>query len=372
MARQKKILVVFGTRPEVIKLAPVVARAAETSDLLVEVLATAQHRELLDQASEIFNLRPDYDLGVMTSDQTPADVCARVIAGTDRIIQKAKPDIVMVQGDTITAFAAGLAAFYRGVSVAHVEAGLRSFDIKNPFPEEVNRTLISRFASFNFCPTENARQNLLDEGVADETIFVTGNTVVDAIRDRIDDRFRHNPERLGGVDPKEKKVILVTAHRRESFGEPMEEVFRSLVEIVDQRAGVHVVFPVHPNPRVQEMAARILEGRGRIHLVSPLGYLDFIHLMRDAVVILSDSGGVTEEAPTVATPVLLLRRVTERNEALDAGTARLVGTDRDTITDETLRLLDDETERAKFFVSDNPFGDGRAAQRIIDVLTERL
>ena len=372
MTRRKKILIVFGTRPEVIKLAPVVARAAETDDLLVEVLATAQHRELLDQASEIFNLRPDYDLDVMTGDQTPADVCARVIAGTDGIITKAQPDAVMVQGDTVTAFAAGLAAFYRGVPVAHVEAGLRSFDIHNPFPEEINRTLISRFSSFNFCPTDGARQNLLAEGVSDETIFITGNTVVDAVRDRMDDQFRHDPEHLGGVDPKETPVVLVTAHRRESFGEPMEEVFQALVEIVDRRPGVHVVFPVHPNPRVQELAARILADRDRIHLVGPLGYLDFIHLMRDAVVILSDSGGVTEEAPTVGTPVLLLRRVTERNEALDAGTAVLVGTDRDTITRETLRLLDDETEREKCFASDNPFGDGRAAQRIIDILIERL
>jgi len=372
MAQQKKILIVFGTRPEVIKLAPVVAQTAKTNDLTAEVLATAQHRELLDQASEIFNLRPDYDLDVMTRDQAPADVCARVITGTDEIIRKAKPDAVVVQGDTVTAFAAGLAAFYRGVKVAHVEAGLRSFDIRNPFPEEVNRALISRFASFNFCPTEHARQNLLAEGISDETIFVTGNTVVDAVRDRLDDGFRHNPKRLGGVNPKETPVILVTAHRRESFGGPMEEVFRSLVEIVDQRADVHVVFPVHPNPRVKELAAGVLEDRDRIHLVAPLEYLDFIHLMRDAVVILSDSGGVSEEAPTVGTPVLLLRRVTERNEALEAGTAVLVGTDRDTITRHTLRLLDDEAERAKFLVSTNPFGDGRAAERIVDILTERL
>jgi UDP-N-acetylglucosamine 2-epimerase (non-hydrolysing) len=372
MTRRKKILVVFGTRPEVIKLAPVVARAAETDTLLAEVLATAQHRELLDQAAELFGLRPDYDLDVMTKDQTPADVCARVIAGAGEIIQKAAPDAVVVQGDTITAFAGGLAAFYAGVPVAHVEAGLRSFDIKNPFPEEVNRALISRFASFNFCPTENARQNLLRERVANETIFVTGNTVVDAIRDRIDDEFLHDPDRLGGVDPKKVRVILVTAHRRESFGEPMEEVFRSLVEIVDQRPDVHVVFPVHPNPRVVELAKRILVDHPRIHLVAPLGYLDFIHLMRDAVVILSDSGGVSEEAPTVGTPVLLLRKVTERKEALDAGTARLVGTDREEITRQTLLLLDDETERAKFFISDNPFGDGRAAQRIVDILAERL
>ena len=197
MARRKKILIVFGTRPEVIKLAPVIAQAVKSDDLLVEVLATAQHRELLDQASELFKLRPDYDLDVMTSDQAPADVCARVITGTHRIIQKAQPDAVMVQGDTISAFAAGLAAFYLGVSVAHVEAGLRSCDIHNPFPEEVNRALISRFASFNLCPTENGRQNLLAEGVADETIFVTGNTVVDVIRNLIDDEFRHIPERLG-------------------------------------------------------------------------------------------------------------------------------------------------------------------------------
>ncbi|MBN1882273.1 MAG: UDP-N-acetylglucosamine 2-epimerase (non-hydrolyzing) [Deltaproteobacteria bacterium] len=372
MSQRKKILVVFGTRPEVVKLAPVVARAAETNDLRVEMLATAQHRELIDQATEIFHLRPDYDLDVMTSDQTPADVCARVIAGAHKIIGRAGPDVVVVQGDTVTAFAAGLAAFYRGVPVAHVEAGLRSFDIHNPFPEEVNRALISRFASFNFCPTENARQNLLREGVADETIFVTGNTVVDAVRERMDDEFCHTPSRLGGVDPKKTRVILVTAHRRESFGEPMEEVFRSLVEIVEQRPDVHVVFPVHPNPRVKEAAARILQGQDRVHLVSPLGYLDFIHLMRDSVVILSDSGGVSEEAPTVGTPVLLLRRVTERKEALDAGTAILVGTDRDTITRQTLQLLDDDEARARFSVLDNPFGDGRAAQRIIDILTERL
>ena len=372
MTQRKRILVAFGTRPEVIKLAPVVAQASKVKNLVVEVLATAQHRELLDQASEIFNLRPDYDLDVMTSDQNPASVCARVITGTDRIIGETQPDAVIVQGDTVTAFAVGLAAFYRGVSVAHVEAGLRSFDIYNPFPEEVNRALISRFASFNFCPTETARQNLLAEGVAGETIFVTGNTVVDAVRDRIDDQYRHNPNLLGGVNPQERRVILVTLHRRESFGEPMEEVFRSLVEIVDRRPDVDVVFPVHPNPRVRERAERILKDRDRLHLVSPLGYLDFIHLMRDAVVILSDSGGVSEEAPTVGTPVLLLRKVTERKEALDAGTARLVGTDRDTIIRETLRLLDDETERAKFLVSDNPFGDGRAAQRIVDILKERL
>jgi UDP-N-acetylglucosamine 2-epimerase (non-hydrolysing) len=372
MTLRKKILVVFGTRPEVIKLAPVVARGRESDYLQVEVLATAQHRELLDQASEIFHLTPDYDLDVMTRDQTPADVCARVVAGTGEIIKKAQPDVVVVQGDTITAFAAGLSAFYHGVPVAHVEAGLRSFDIHNPFPEEVNRALISRFATFNFCPTETARQHLLNEGISRETIFVTGNTVVDALRDRIDDDFRHDPARLGGVDPKETPIILVTAHRRESFGEPMEEVFRALVEVMDRSPDTHVIFPVHPNPRVKELAARILEGRERIHLVAPLGYLDFIHLMRDAAVILSDSGGVSEEAPTVKTPVLLLRKVTERTEALDAGTARLVGTDRETITRQTLLLLTDETERAKFFVSDNPFGDGRAAHRIVDILAEHL
>ncbi len=364
----------MGTRPEVIKLAPVIGKARELAagSIKAKVLVTAQHREILDHTLAVFGIAPDYDLNLMTEGQSISAVCAGVLSGMEPIIDKEGPDAVVVQGDTTTTFAAALAAYYKGVKVAHVEAGLRSWDSLNPYPEELNRSLISRFSDFNFCPTEGAGENLLKENVDQKTIFVTGNTVVDAINEALKIPRELDPGILGGFDPEADDIILLTMHRRESFGAPMERVFSALRELVGGSRHIRVVFPVHPNPSVRSMAEAILKGVEGIRLVDPLPYLDFVNLMRFSKIIISDSGGVCEEAPSLGKPVLLIREVTERPEALEAGTALLVGTDPEKIINSVVRLTGDEAEYKKFQNIDNPFGDGRAAERIVKILMDRL
>ena len=367
-----KVMTVFGTRPEAIKLAPVIKELERRPGRFIsKVCVTAQHREMLDPFLKIFDIKPDYDLNVMKPNQSLFDVTIAVLSKLEPILRKEDPDIVLVQGDTTTAFVAALAAFYFKIKIGHVEAGLRTADKYNPFPEEINRRLISHLADLHFAPTERARANLLAEGIPDEHIFVTGNTVVDALS--------MIPERTKGqaLLPKlplhpGRKVILVTAHRRENFGQGLANICQALKRIVEQAPDVEVVYPVHLNPNVRFTVEHTLKGVERIHLVQPLDYVAFVHLMSGAYLILTDSGGIQEEAPSLGKPVLVMRRTTERPEAIEAGAAKLVGTDPDVIAQETLRLLEDKEAYARMSFVSNPFGDGHAAEHIVDVLLEVL
>ncbi|MBI3192852.1 MAG: UDP-N-acetylglucosamine 2-epimerase (non-hydrolyzing), partial [Ignavibacteriae bacterium] len=333
-----KVAVVFGTRPEAIKLAPVILELKRRNIEHV-VIVTAQHREMLDQKLEIFSIKPDYDLNIMQPGQDLFYITTTVLNEIKRVLEKESPDILLVQGDTTTTFASGLAAFYLNIPVGHVEAGLRTWNKQNPWPEEINRQITSRITDFHFAPTEWAKKNLLNEGVNSETVFVTGNTVIDALKMIVSPEFRFENERLNEIDFKNKKVLLLTSHRRENFGEPMREVFKACRQIVEQHSDVELIYPVHPNPNVQSVANEILAGVARIYLIEPLEYRSFVQLMNKCYLILTDSGGVQEEAPTLGKPVLVLRTTTERPEAIEAGTAKLVGTDRTTILKEANTLL---------------------------------
>ena len=363
-----KVAVLAGTRPEMIKLAPVVgALRAEGVDTVLVV--TGQHREMLDQVLEVFGLAPDLDLDIMRPGQSLFDLSARLLPALEEAYAQLEPSLVILQGDTTTAFLSALAATYLKIPVAHVEAGLRTGDRRNPFPEEVNRRLISAVADLNFAPTETARNNLLAEGIDGGSIHVTGNTAVDALLEVAGRNHEFTDETLRALDWGERRVVLVTAHRRESFGQPLHHVFEALKTIaskdaVGEDAGVEIVYPVHPNPNVQGPAHEVLDGVERVHLIGPLDYLDFVHAMKRAWLILSDSGGVQEEAPSLDTPVLVLRDNTERPEALDAGATRLVGTDPARIVAAVETLLDDTAAYEAMASAPNPYGDGQAAGRI--------
>lgn len=362
-----KVLTILGTRPEAIKLAPVIQQLERHPGVLSRVCVTAQHREMLDPFLKLFGIVPDYDLDIMQPGQTLFDVTTRVLAGVKGVLEAEGPDFVLVQGDTTTAFAAALAAFYLKTAVGHVEAGLRTEDKYNPFPEEMNRRLVTHLADLHFAPTERAKANLLAEAIRDEAIFVTGNTVVDALlmileRTKDQDHLRGLP-----IDPS-RKLILVTAHRRESFGVGLANICQALVRIARHAPDVEIVYPVHLNPNVRSTVMRELRGVERVHLIEPLDYVAFVHLMNRAYLILTDSGGIQEEAPSLGKPVLVMRDTTERPEAIEAGTARLVGTEPDAIVHETLRLLRDEDGYARMANVLNPFGDGHAAGRIVDAL----
>lgn len=363
-----KVLTIFGTRPEAIKLAPVIRELERHKESFISrVCVTAQHREMLDPFLELFRIRPDYDLDIMRPNQSLFDVTTRALSGLRDILERERPDLVLVQGDTTTAFAAALAAFYLRVKIAHVEAGLRTEDKYNPFPEEINRRLITHLADLHFAPTERARANLLREGVRDETIFVTGNTVVDALFMVLELTKAEDPLRNLGLDPR-KRLILVTAHRRESFGAGITNICLAIREIVARAPEAEVVYPVHLNPNVRSVAHRILDGVERVHLIEPLDYVPFVHLMNRAYLILTDSGGIQEEAPSLGKPVLVLRETTERPEVIEAGAAELVGTEVERIVEKTLRLLRDPDRYAKMASAQNPFGDGQAARRIVDII----
>jgi len=360
MQKPKRILVAVGTRPEAVKLAPVVhaLRAAPWAE--TRVLATAQHRQMLDQIHAFFGITPDRDLDLMRPDQTLADLTARMIAAMDPVLAAEKPDLVLAQGDTTTVMVTALCCFYRRVPFGHVEAGLRTGDIDNPFPEEMNRVLVGRMAALHFAPTEGSRQNLLREGVAAERVLATGNTVIDALlwaAQRVD--------AATFAPPAGKKLVLVTAHRRENFGEPFANVCAALRQLAD-RPDVQMLYPVHPNPNVRDVAMRVLGGHPSIRLVDPLDYPAMVAAMRACTLILTDSGGVQEEAPSLGKPVLVLRTTTERPEGVTAGAAKLVGTDRAQIVAEASRLLDDPKAYAAMASVQNPYGDGRASQRIVD------
>jgi len=357
-SRRIRLMVVFGTRPECIKLAPVIKALKGCDDFEVIITVTAQHREMLDQFLSFFELRPDYDLNIMQHGQTLTEITCRALDGLDGVLSKERVDMVMVQGDTTTAFAAALAAYYHRVSSAHVEAGLRTHDKMQPFPEEINRRLIGAIADLHFAPTVRAKQNLLQEGVEAKRIFVTGNTVVDALLECL--------ERLPPVHSNSSwRTLLVTAHRRENWGEPLKRICRALTRVLERFKDVRVVFPMHRNPVVREIAVSYLGSHERVELIDPPDYFGFVQLMRLAHIIVTDSGGVQEEAPALGKPVLVLRNVTERPEAIEAGVAKLVGTDESAIVDELCRLLSDENAYARMARSVNPYGDGKASQRIV-------
>ncbi|HAT1572657.1 TPA: non-hydrolyzing UDP-N-acetylglucosamine 2-epimerase [Kluyvera cryocrescens] len=365
-----KVLTVFGTRPEAIKMAPLVHALAKDPHFEAKVCVTAQHREMLDQVLNLFSIVPDYDLNIMSPGQGLTEITCRILQGLKPVLESFKPDVVLVHGDTTTTAAASLAAFYQRIPVGHVEAGLRTGDLYSPWPEEANRTLTGHLAMYHFAPTENSRQNLLRENLPDSRIFVTGNTVIDAlfwVRDRVmnDEALRTELSERYPFLSNDKKMILVTGHRRESFGQGFEKICHALAEIAATNPDVQIVYPVHLNPNVSEPVNRILGHIDNVMLIDPQDYLPFVWLMNHAWLILTDSGGIQEEAPALGKPVLVMRETTERPEAVDAGTVRLVGTDSRRIVDEVTRLLRDEDEYQRMSRAHNPYGDGRACERIL-------
>lgn len=366
----KKIVVVFGTRPEAIKLAPVIAELKRRGIFKVIVVATAQHREMLDQVLSLFNIVPDYDLNIMQPEQNLFDITDQALKGLKKVLAEEKPDLLLVQGDTTTTFVAALAAFYLKIPVGHVEAGLRTFDKYSPFPEEVNRKLTTVLTDLHFAPTEQAKLNLLAEGVPEENIYVTGNTVIDALLATVRERYEFDHPILSQIDFSSYKTLLVTAHRRESWGDPLSAICQAIKEIVTIYPDVCVVFSVHLNPEVRRTVNKLLDGEDRVFLVDPIDYEPFVQLMSRAHLILTDSGGIQEEAPSLGKPVLVLRELTERPEAVEAGTVKIVGREPDRIVSETIELIRNRTAYERMAQAINPYGDGQASKRITDIIIE--
>lgn len=367
MTEKKKILAVVGTRPEAIKMAPLILALRNEPWVEVTVLATAQHRQMLDQVLEAFMIEADIDLDLMRPNQSLTQLTARLLLGMDNILATKRYDAVLVQGDTTTVMAVALAAFYHRIPVGHVEAGLRTGDIDNPFPEEMNRVITGRFSRWHFAPTASARENLLRENYAADTIHVTGNTVIDALM-----QVAARDLKIGVPLPDDKRLVLVTAHRRENFGQPLREICNAVLDIVQKHEDVHVLFPVHPNPNVTAVVSELLAGQPSITLCAPLDYLPFIAAMKRAELVLSDSGGVQEEAPALGKPVLVLRRETERPEAVSEGVVRLVGPNRSAITEAAEELLTDAAAYRRMARGVSPYGDGHASQRIVEILKRSL
>jgi UDP-N-acetylglucosamine 2-epimerase (non-hydrolysing) len=375
----KKVLVVFGTRPEAIKMAPVVQTLIASPEITCEVAVTAQHRQMLDQVLDLFDITPDYDLDIMKQNQDLFDVTSRVMLGLRDVLKQSQPDVVLVHGDTTTCFAAGMAAFYLGIPVGHVEAGLRTGDMQAPFPEEANRSLVGRIATYHFAPTEGSQDNLLKENVKPEQIWVTGNTVIDAlldVREKVNsyDTSAWAPklplELVKQISDKPSKFILITGHRRENFGEGFVNFCTALKEIADAYPDWILVYPVHLNPNVQKPVYELLGDSPNIRLIDPQDYLPFVWLLDKCDLVITDSGGIQEEAPSLGKPVLVTREVTERPEAVEAGTVKLVGTSKEKIVSEALKILTDESVYKAMSEAHNPYGDGRASQRIVDILTQ--
>ncbi len=366
-----RVLSILGTRPEAVKMAPVIERLGRAPGVESRVCVTAQHREMLDQVLDLFSIRPDYDLDLMRPDQPLADLSSALFAGLDPVLQEARPDWVLLQGDTTTVMAASLLAYYHRARVGHIEAGLRTGDKWQPFPEEINRRVAGVVADLHFAPTAWARDNLLREGIPPDRILVTGNPVIDALLAVSSRPYDWKSGPLAAI-PDDRRIVLVTAHRRENFGAPLESILTALRTLAETYADeITIVYPVHLNPNVHEPAHRRLGDLTNVRLLPPLDYLPMVHLMKRAYLVLTDSGGLQEEAPALGTPVLVLRRVTERPEALEAGTARLVGTDAARIVAETRRLLDDPASHAAMARAVNPYGDGHAAERIVAALLEK-
>ena len=367
MESVKKVLLVFGTRPEAIKMCPVVKALQQRTALRTSVCVTGQHRQMLRQVLDAFAVVPDWDLAIMRERQTLFDITAAVLPAIRRVLEREAPDAVLVHGDTTTAFVTALACFYLQIPVGHVEAGLRTYDIRSPYPEEFNREAISLISRFHFAPTESSRDNLLREGHRAETITVTGNTAIDALRTTVRADYSH-PELQWAAD---SRLVLLTAHRRENLGAPMRGMFRAIRRVAEEHPEIKVIYPVHKNPAVRE-AAGILAGHARIHLIEPLDVLDFHNFMARSDLILTDSGGIQEEAPSLGVPVLVLRDTTERPEGIEAGTVRLAGTAEESVYREFCRLLTDDTAYEAMRRAANPYGDGHASERIADVLEAAL
>lgn len=365
-----KVLTVFGTRPEAIKMAPLVEALNNDQDIESILCVTAQHREMLDQVLELFELKPDYDLNVMKPNQTIGMITTNVVNGLDDVLKKEKPDIVLVHGDTGTTFAAALAAFYNRIPVGHVEAGLRTGDKYSPYPEEMNRILTGHIADIHFSPTERNRDNLLREGIPENKIHITGNTVIDALLKVAGKPYEFEDETLKRIDFDRRRVITVTCHRRENLGENMEQIFGAIRMIADEFDDVEIVYPVHMNPKVRETAGRILGGADNVKLIEPLQYQQFVNLMAHSHFIITDSGGLQEEAPSLGKPVLVVRKETERPEAVAAGTVRLAGVAGRTIYMLAKQLLTDENFYDQMAHAVNPYGDGKACERIIKILKD--
>lgn len=362
-------MTIFGTRPEAIKMAPLIKELEKYPQLIKPIVTvTAQHREMLDQVLDIFQIRPDYDLNIMQPKQTLFDLTARILQGLAKVMAESKPDIVLVHGDTTTTFVGSLAAYYSQVPVGHVEAGLRTTDKYSPFPEEMNRRLTGALSDLHFAPTSTSKGNLLKEGIREDRIYITGNTVIDALLSRVDQNYIFQSPILQKLEFTKKRVILVTTHRRENWGKPLEDVYTALRKLVELYEDVELVFPVHKNPIVQEAAAKYLGQHDQIHLIEPLEYLEFINLMDRSYLILTDSGGVQEEAPSLGKPVLVLRENTERPEALEFGTVKLVGTNQDKLLTTVQELLDNQSEYTRMASATNPYGDGLASKRIVQAL----
>lgn len=366
MLNNIKVLTIFGTRPEAIKMAPLVKELEKRDGIDSVVCVTAQHREMLDQVLEIFNIKPDYDLDIMKERQSLSGITTRILQGIEKVLFEVKPDIVLVHGDTSTTFAGSLAAFYNKIKVGHVEAGLRTFNKYFPYPEEMNRKLTGAIADLHFSPTSTSKNNLLNEGVNFEAIFITGNTVIDAMESTVEKDYVFENTELRELDFNNKKVIMVTAHRRENWGEPLNNICNALKNIAEKYEDVEIVYPVHLNPVVKETADKVLGGQERVHLLPPLDIKETHNLMNRSYMVLTDSGGLQEEAPHLGKPVLVLRDVTERPEAVDAGTVKIVGTDFEKICFEAYKLIEDAHEYSKMSNAVNPYGDGRASERIVD------
>lgn len=364
-----KVMTVFGTRPEAIKMAPVILELSKHSAHITPIVAvTAQHREMLDQVLQLFNIVPDYDLDIMAQGQTLFDITSRAMHGLNEVLGKEKPDIVLVHGDTTTTFAGALAAFYHQTAVGHVEAGLRTQNKYSPFPEEMNRKLTGSLTDIHFAPTKTAKDNLIREAIAEERAFITGNTVIDALLTTVDPDYKFADEVLANMDYTGKRIVLVTTHRRENLGEPMRHVYQALRDIVTEFEDVEIVFPVHKNPLVREVVDSELGGIDRVKLIDPLEYQPFANLLARSYLVLTDSGGVQEEAPALGKPVLVLRDNTERPEAIEAGTVKLIGTDKERVYQETRLLLTSPAEYDCMANACNPYGDGQASRRIVETI----
>ena len=360
----KKILLVFGTRPEAIKMCPLVNELKTREGIKTVVCVSGQHRQMLDQVLEAFHVVPDYDLSIMKDRQTLFDITTNILDRIKAVLEEVKPDVVLVHGDTSTTFVTALACFYMQIPVGHVEAGLRTYDIYSPYPEEFNRQAVSIISRYNFAPTEQARQNLLSEGKRPESIFVTGNTAIDALRTTVREDYSH-PELVWASD---SRLILITAHRRENLGEPMKNMFRAIRRVMDEHTDVKAIYPIHMNPIVRKTADEFLGGDDRIHIIEPLDVLDFHNFLARCFLVLTDSGGIQEEAPSLGKPVLVMRNTTERPEGIAAGTLKLVGTDEEVIYRSFKQLLEDNEEYARMSNACNPYGDGFACKRIADIL----
>ncbi len=362
-----KVMTIFGTRPEAIKMAPLIKELEKNNEIESIVCVTAQHREMLDQVLNVFDIHPDYDLNIMKHGQTLSEITSKVLIGLENVIKEEKPNIILVHGDTTTTFAGALAAFYNQTDIGHVEAGLRTYDKYSPFPEEMNRQMVDRMTDMFFAPTNLSKDNLIKEDINEEKIYVTGNTAIDAMKYTVNEQYKNEIFDWIGED----RMILLTAHRRENLGEPMYNIFNAIKRILKENKNVKVVYPVHLNPNIRKIANEVFQNEDRVKIIEPLEVFDFHNFINKSYIILTDSGGIQEEAPSLGKPVLVLRNTTERPEGIDAGTLKLVGTNENDIYNETNKLLNDEVEYLKMSRASNPYGNGDASEKIVDAIVKK-